>query len=186
MELTYRPSGQIDFPQPVWEELITHCRRKLARDFLPDEPHEPKAFGLVAGVINPELIAIKQVFPLLRNARGQSPYREYMDKIMERHAIPSETSLEKRGWVADPAELLRIRRECQGQGIVLLGTYHMHRLAWEHDRERDTPTGLDTILARGSAMYMFIVSMVAPAQPVMRAYFEGIQTLETPIHFSGR
>lgn len=185
MELTYRPSYRIDFPSQAWEKLVAHCLRKLARDFLPEEPREPKAFGLVAGIIAGEEIVIHQIFPLLKNARGQTPYREYMDKIMGVHAIPSETPLEQRGWVADGAELMQIRRQCQAQGLSLLGTYHMHRLAWDHDQQRDTPTDLDTILAQGSAMYMFIVSMVAPAQPVMRAYFEGKLELETPIRFSG-
>lgn len=184
MELTYRPSFQIAFPQSAWQVLVGHCRRKLARDFLAEEPPEPKAFGLVAGVVRGEELEIKRVFPLLKNARGQAPYKQYMDTIMGQHAIPSETPLENRGWVADPAELLQIRRECQRQGFSLLGTYHMHRLAWDHDQERDTPTDLDTILAKGSRMYMFIVSMVAPERPVMRAYFEGVQKLESPIRFT--
>ena len=184
MELTYNPTIQIAFPQPAWQVLVGHCRRKLARDFLPAEPPEPKAFGLVAGILAGERLEIKQVFPLLKNARAQAPYKQYMDTVMGQHAIPSETPLANRGWVADPSELLQIRRACKQQGCTLIGTYHMHRLAWDHDRERDTPTELDTILAKGSRMYMFIVSMVTPERPVMRAYFEGVQELENPIHFS--
>ncbi len=62
----------------------------------------------------------------------------------------------------------------------------MHRVSWKHDQERDTPTRLDTILGKGSRMFMFIVSMVNPDEPVVRAYFEGNHDLEVPIIRTGK
>jgi hypothetical protein len=92
---------------------------------------------------------------------------------MEKYAIPSETPLCKRGWVADPGELQDVLVECQRDNITVVGSYHMHRLAWKHDRDRDTPTQLDDVLGEQSRMIMFIISMVIPDQPVIRAFYEG-------------
>jgi len=46
---------------------------------------------------------------------------------------------------------------------------------------RDTPTTLDAVLARESEMLMFIVSMVKPERPIIRAFYEGIKEQELPV-----
>jgi hypothetical protein len=91
---------------------------------------------------------------------------------------------EKRGWVAEPQELLQIIRLMQKDNLVLLGAYHMHRVAWPDDPLRDTPTGLDSVLAAGSRMLIFIISMVKADQPVMRAFYEGRPDMEIDILIS--
>ena len=173
----------IELPQVCWKEIISHCRRKLNGKFLGGESAEKKAFGIVAGNKEDSRIMVKRCFALKKNARYQLPYSEYMNKILAQHAIPSETMLDKRGWVADPQELMAVTRECQEQELIILGAYHMHRVAWQNDPTRDTPTELDRILATESRMIMFIVSMVDPEKPLMRAFYEGIFEQEIPITF---
>ena len=104
-----------------------------------------------------------------------------MNRMMAEHAIPSETPLEKRGWVADQEELAKAVADFSKKGLSLIGSYHMHRVAWEHDQIRDTPTTLDTILGRGSRLIMLIISMVDPDKPLIRAFVEGNSEEEIPI-----
>lgn len=74
--------------------------------------------------------------------------------------------------MADPKEVLQAQRACDRAGAVLFGNYHMHRVPWPHDPGRDTCTDLDTQLAAGSGLWAFIVSMVDPDEPRVRAFFE--------------
>jgi len=173
MDLDSSNDVTIELPHACWQQIISHCQRKLHEEYVVGESQEKKAFGLVVGTKNDSLIIAKHSFALLKNARYHSPYSEYMNKILTQHAIPSETELHKRGWVADPQELMEITKECQDQGLTILGAYHMHRVAWRNDATRDTPTELDGILATGSRMIMFVVSMVDPEKPLMRAFYEG-------------
>ena len=109
------------------------------------------------------------------------PYKEYMDQVMTQYGVVSETPFSKRGWIADPEELLEKIKQIQHDNLLLLGAYHMHRVAWPDDPRRDTPTTLDTVLAADSRMLLFIVSMVTPEQPTIRAFYEGNPDRETPI-----
>ncbi|KPK23491.1 MAG: hypothetical protein AMJ61_15650 [Desulfobacterales bacterium SG8_35_2] len=181
MDLDSTLDVTIELPQACWKQIISHCRRKLNSEFIAGESEEKKAFGLVAGNKEDAGIIVKRCFALKKNARYQLPYSEYMNKILAHHAIPSETGLANRGWVADPQELKDVTRNCQEQGLTILGAYHMHRVAWQHDATRDTPTELDGILAAGSRMIMFVVSMVDPQKPMMRAFYEGDIAREIPI-----
>jgi hypothetical protein len=183
MDLNSTRDVEIALPLAGWAEIVSHCRRKLNKKFVRGESEEKKAFGLVAGRKESARIVVKRCFPLLKNARYQSPYLEYMNKILAQHAIASETELDKRGWVADPRELMNVIRQCQEEGLIILGAYHMHRVAWQGDATRDTPTELDRILAIDSRMIMFVVSMVDQAKPLMRAFYEGVLEREIPIAF---
>ncbi len=64
---------------------------------------------------------------------------------------------------------------------MLFGAYHMHRVAWSHDPRRDTCTELDQCLARDSGLWTFILSMVEPERPVLRAFFEGDNDREATV-----
>ena len=164
------------------QTLLDHCRRKLSgRLFLADEEQNCKAYGLLAGESEDELITVKACLPLLKNARSIEPHRSFMDEMMRKHAIKSETPLDKRGWVADPTELAKAVAEFKSQGLSIIGSYHMHRVAWQHDHTRDTPTTLDTVLGLDSRLIMVIVSMVDPEQPTIRAFYEGREDREIPI-----
>lgn len=172
---------RIILPESLREAIYTHCRRKANGHFLADETPDQKAFGLIGGRTNLSVLTVDLIIPLLKNARSASDHKHFMDEAMARHAIPSETSMEKRGWVADQEELAGALAQLQNKGSRLVGAYHMHRIAWDHDKTRDTPTHLDTILAKESRMFMFIVAMVDQANPRIRAFFEGAGDKEVSI-----
>jgi len=178
------PQGQsvtIQLPHTLYAEMVSHCRRKLQGNYLPGEGHAPKAFGLIGGKISGAIVTVETIIPLSKNARDCGDKKRVMDNAMNRHAIASETPLDQRGWVAEQKELDTALHALQAQGLRLLGNYHMHRVAWAHDNKRDTPTELDTVLGKDSRMLMFILAMVNPEAPTIRAFFEGVQVLELPI-----
>jgi len=179
--IIFSPGNRVIFPGSQLQEIFEHCRRKLACSYVSGESHEQKAFGLVAGRQNDLDLRVEKCLPFMKNARQTEPYKKFMDQVMDRHAIPSETPLAKRGWIADPGELLAKIKQLQKEGLLLIGAYHMHRVAWPGDPIRDTPTTLDTILAADSSMLMFIISMVNKDRPVMRAFYEGKPDMEVPI-----
>jgi hypothetical protein len=184
MEISDFTNSRIRLPQSQWEIVVSHCRRKLQEDYLEGESKGMKAFGLIAGLTRGETIEVKRCLPLLKNARSQQPFRDFMDKMMTEHAVPSITPLEKRGWVADSDEMASLINEIHQDKLTLLGTYHMHRVSWNSDSRRDTPTKLDTVLAADSRMLQFIISMVDPENPVIRCFYEGKPELEIKIVFS--
>jgi len=180
-EFTCDPGCRIIFPNTHLQTIFDHCQRKLTANYKPDESRERKAFGLVAGTKKDQAFTVERCLPLHKNVRNQDPYKKFMDRIMQQYAVPSETPFTKRGWVAEPTELMKNIRQIQQDNLLLLGAYHMHRVAWPDDPRRDTPTILDTELAADSRMLLFIVSMVNPEQPIIRAFYEGNPDRQTPI-----
>lgn len=175
---------EIVFPPELYDQLVSHCLRKLRQEFREDETPERKAYGLVGGRIDGNRIVVTQVFPLRRNARWDPQYREDMDRLMDETAIRSETPLDRRGWVADPRELFEAHKTCDREGTVLCGTYHMHRVPWPHDPLRDTCTEIDTRLAARCGMWVLIVSAVDPGRPIVRAFFEGRNEQEAEVRIA--
>lgn len=180
-DYTCEPECRIVFPQIHLQTIFDHCQRKLAAIFNPDESRERKAFGLIAGTKENKTFTVNRCLPLLKNVRNLAPYNEFMDRIMQQYAVPSETPFSKRGWIAEPAELLQNIKQIQRDNLLLLGAYHMHRVAWPDDPRRDRPTTLDTKLGEESRMLLFIVSMVDPEKPIIRAFYEGKPDREIPI-----
>lgn len=176
----YDPEIKIVLPDQQRQTIIDHCCRALEA-FNRGEVEQGKAFGLIFGNVSNQSINVGKCFALERNVRSQSPYKEYMDKMMTDHAIPSVTPLDKRGWVADPAELFARIKQCRKENLQLVGTYHMHRVGWQHDTKRDTPTKLDAVLAKDSGLVMFIISMVDPGAPIIRTFYEGEIEQEMPL-----
>lgn len=172
---------EILFPEAELHVLLEHCRRKLRGEYLPDEVPERKAYGLLGGRIQGRRIRVGRVVPLCRNLRDRDSNREMMNVRMREHAVPSETPFERRGWVADPKEVMDADRVLGEEGLILFGTYHMHRVAWEHDPLRDTCTEIDRVLAQGSGLWTFVVSLVDPGRPIVRAFFESRNEREVPI-----
>lgn len=124
-----------------------------------DEECALKAYGLVGGRLLPERGEALLVFPLQRNMRDHPDLRAGIDRDMDEFAIRSQTPLERRGWVADPREVLRAEAELDKYGGTMFGGYHMHRVPWTHDPLRDTCTALDTRLTEGSGLWVFILSI---------------------------
>jgi hypothetical protein len=108
---------------------------------------------------------------LRKNVRDEEPFKTYMDHIMEKYAVPSKTPLSRRGWITAPEELKACDEMCDREGLIIIGTYHTHNVPWAHDPLRDTPTRLDAVLAAGSSLFSFIVSLVDMHQPRIRAFF---------------
>ena len=179
--IAFEQTKQIILPYLSWQEIVEHCRRKLSGDYLHGESRMPKAYGLVAGIQDEHTLNVKRILPIKKNVRDKEPYKTYIDRIMERYAVPSKTSLDRRGWVTDPEELKECYDKCDQEKLIIFGTYHMHLTPWENDPTRDTPTLLDTILAQGSNLFSFIVSMVDVARPSFRAFYEGSKEKEVPI-----
>lgn len=163
----------IKFAPREYGELLGHARRKLRGEYLPDEEAEPKAYGLLGGRQRQTCMHITHVFPLRGNLRSEPQFKPTVDRLMAEVAVPSETPMTRRGWVAHPDEIRRAEDACDSIGGVVFGSYHMHRVPWSHDPDRDTCTELDTRLAEGSGLWMLILSMVDPEHPVLRAFFEG-------------
>ncbi len=174
---------QIRLSSTIWQAIIAHCQRKLAGEFLPDESPVKRAFGILAGVRNGDELQVRQVLQIKKNARNIEPLKSFMDKLMEQYAVPSTTPMDQRGWVTDPQEFKQCMDICKQEGLTMFGAYHIHVVPWPGDAVRDTPTGLDAMLVRGSKLYSFIVSMVNPEQPIIRAFYEGETNAETPIFF---
>lgn len=164
---------EIVFPPDAYERLLQHARRKLRADYLPGEETERKAYGLLGGRLSGTRMDVTRVFPLQRNLRYTQRYKDFVDAMMESYAVLSETPFDRRGWIADPREVMEAEEECRAHGALVFGTYHMHRVPWDGDPLRDTCTALDTRLAEDSGLWMLILSMVDPERPILRAFFEG-------------
>ena len=173
--------NQIILPDSNWQEIQEHCKRKFVGNYLPGESMVRRAYGLIAGIQDEYILKVKRILTLKKNLRGEKPYKTYMDDIMEQHAVPSKAPLSKRGWISDPMELKECYDICDKDKLIVFGTYHMHVVPWEHDPKRDTPTRLDTILARNSNLFSFIVSMVDVTCPEIRTFYEGLREKEVPI-----
>lgn len=172
---------RIVLPQRLWQEILAHCRRKLAGDYLEGETPIKRAYGILAGVRDRGDFQVRLVLPVKRNARDQEPLKSWMDRMMAAHAIPSTTPSSQRGWITDPVELMACMERCDREGLIPIGAYHMHIVPWKGDPLRDTPTRLDAILARGSNLFAFILSLVDIERPTLRAFFEGDIQRETPL-----
>ena len=171
----------INLPYSLWDKIIAHCRRKMAGEFLEGETPVRRAYGMIAGYIDNETAFSRKLIIFRKNARTVEPLKSYMDDIMTRYAIPSKTPLNQRGWITDPEELMAGYDICDREGFTVFGTYHMHIVPWEHDPLRDTPTRLDTVLAENSGLFMFIISLVHPSRPIIRAFMEGDPEREIPV-----
>jgi len=176
--------AEIVFPTDLYWQLVAHARRKLAGQYLPEEERAPKAYGLVGGHLVKGLGEVTHVIPLRRNLRDDAQLKPALDRVMENLAIRSETPLDRRGWVSDPREIAAADELFDSVGGVLFGGYHMHRVPWAHDPVRDSCTEVDSELAAGSDLWMFILSMVDREKPILRAYFEGHNDRQVPVRIA--
>ncbi len=175
----------IVFAPPDYDTLLEHVRRKLRGEYLTGEEAERKAYGLLGGRQRETCLDVTNVFPLQRSLRSEPQFKPSVDRLMAEFAVPSETPMERRGWVAHPDEVRNAEQVCDDAGDVVFGSYHMHRVPWSHDTLRDTCTELDSRLGENSGMWMLILSMVDPQHPVLRAFFEGRNDREARVLTGG-
>jgi hypothetical protein len=177
--------GELRLEREHYDTIVAHGRRKLEGPYLDEETHERQAFGLLAGRIEGDAARTTHVFPLLRNMRHDPRFRPAMDDTVNELGVPSTTPLPRRGWLADPRELLAAHSRCEEDGALVFASYHMHKVGWEHDPLRDTPTALDAALAEGQGVWTLILSLVDPARPLLRAFYEGMKDREARILVAG-
>lgn len=175
----------VRFPADRYRELVGHARRKLTGDWEAGEEQAPKAYGLLGGRAAGPRVEVTHVVPLRRNLRDRPDLKPEVDRLMDTWAVPSETPFDRRGWVSDPREVLAAQELCDRAGSVLFGAYHMHRVSWADDPRRDRCTAIDRALAAGSGLWAVIVSMVDPARPAVRAFFEGDNAREATVEVDG-
>jgi hypothetical protein len=175
----------IRMAEDLHETVIEHGRRKVAGVHMPGETPERKAFGLLAGAAIRHCAEITHVFPIPRNVRAKPPFKDDIDELCFELAVPSETPLEQRGWLIDPQDLFAVQQTCDAAGVALVGSYHTHRVGWDTDPVRDGCTALDQELARGTSLWMFVLSLVDTEHPILRAYFEGDNDREARIVVQG-
>jgi len=173
--------SEILLPRPFYAAVVSHVVRKLTGHYVDGETPERKAFGMLAGRYRRGAVEVTAVFPLLCNLRRDARYAADMDEIVDRHAIPSQTPNEQRGWIAHPREILAIEDFCDTYAWSMFGNYHTHRVAWPDDPRRDTCTHLDRMLAAGSRQWTLIVSAVDLDRPIVRAFFEGDNDREAAV-----
>jgi hypothetical protein len=173
--------NKIILPESEKEALLNHCLRKFNQQYVEGEVKERKAYGLIGGKVVADALHIGQIAPLYKNSRAEGEDKKYMDGILNEFAEASETPLERRGWVADAEETFQIFNEFSRSGLDIVAAYHMHRVAWENDPTREKPSALDTELAKGSGLFAFIISLIDPERPIIRAFYEGYPDQELPI-----
>lgn len=82
---------RIVLPDAQWQELLAHCKRKLAGDYLPGETEYPRAYGMIAGTARGSDLVVEAILPVKKNARRIEPFKTYMDNILTKYAVPSKT-----------------------------------------------------------------------------------------------
>jgi hypothetical protein len=179
--VTFEQVKQVILPEALWQQIVEHCKRKHEGQYLNGESKTGRAYGLLAGTKDQHTLKVQRLFSFKKNVRDQEPYKTHMDLLMEQYAVPSKTPLSSRGWITDPEELKACYDACDQESLTVFGTYHAHYVGWKHDPMRDTPTLLDTVLARNSNLFSFIISMVNLAHPGIKAFYEGSPEREVPI-----
>lgn len=172
---------EIIFSKALYQQIIQHALRKINAQYLENEYHEQKAYGLIGGKIEGNAVYVVGIYLLKRSVRSNKNHKEKMDKQMQDYAVPSVTPLEKRGWIADSDEVWEAVSQFSEKDGFLFGNYHTHRIAWEHDPIRDTCTKIDRELAKGAGQWVFIISVVNPEKPIVRAFYEGVNEKEATI-----
>lgn len=179
--IAFEQVRQIILPYPKWQEILEHCKRKFGGNFLRGESRIRRGYGLIAGIQDEYTLKVERILPFKKNVKDEEPYKTYIDSMIKQYAVPSKTPFSRRGWMTDPKELKELCDRCDREKLIVFGTYHTHLVPWEHDPTRDTPTFLDTILARNSNLFSFIVSMVDIDCPRIRAFYEGSKEKEVSI-----
>lgn len=171
----------IQLPTALCTELVGHAARKLRGEYRKGETRQQQAFGLVAGLREGEILKATEIFVLRRNLRTDPVRGQEIDAVVRELATDSSTPIDRRGWIAAPEEILAAQERCDRVGLTLFASYHMHKVPWPHDPLRDRPTALDTALGEGQGLWMVILSMVDPARPILRAFWEGRPEVEAAL-----
>ena len=154
-----------------YENIITHCMRKLDGIYYDNETKEQQAFGVIVGEKYEDDFKITKVINLKKNYRFEKETSKKMNNYIEKYAIPGGIEISERAWAIDPVELNSIIINLK-ENELFLGTYHMHSdLSWTGDYPKELPTELDRELNIGSNLINLIVYIGKDEQKI-RAFYE--------------
>jgi hypothetical protein len=118
--------------------------------------HLPRAWGLLFGRIDGDVMCIESI-RYAANVRetGEHVLAEFDETIVPCFGKPYANK--GRGFWCDSAELLRVTREAEAEGLEMLGSVHMHpdwhRIGPPHERRQrlsEQPTDMDEYLFRNT------------------------------------
>jgi hypothetical protein len=144
-----------------YRTIVEHCRQTFA------DASEKKAFGVIGGCLDGKRVSVLRAVPLKRNLRQDPRFRAALDWIEEEVIPVAGLPRSNRGWVAAPEEIREVDRILDENGLMLLGSYHMHTVAGS------VCTDFDKHLARDSQLWTIIVAHIEEAFPSVRAFYEG-------------
>lgn len=180
--LDYEKIERVHLRKEILNEIESHCLRKLAGNFFNDETFENQAYGLLGASIANDSIYIEKVFCCKLNFRGDPSVLSHMNDLVETYAIPADTPINQRGWVIQPEELLNAYDIFEKEGLILIGSYHMHHVdSWLGAIPKEFPSAFDAKLAEDSEMLMFIASIRLESLYSLRAFYNGLKENEIRI-----
>ncbi|MFT8350632.1 hypothetical protein [Clostridium saccharoperbutylacetonicum] len=172
----------IIIPKKLYDSIITHCLRKLNKEFLINETKEQQAFGIIGGTQSGKNIFAQMSIELCKNFRQDKTVNDYMNKAINDLAITSEMPVNERAWVSEPTELKAALDLFEENNMDLIGAYHMHHdNSWKGASDLDIPSELDEFLAKDTEIFMFIVRVSKEGKYSIRAFFEGNNEVEIKI-----
>jgi len=180
--IDYNSKYKIYLPESIRNIIVDHCLRKFSKKYLPIETHEQQAYGMVAGSVDDNVIHIGSVYTCNLNYRNDPTVVGYINGLINKYAIPSDTPIEHRGWVASPSEVIEAHDCFDKENTYLIGSYHMHHMkSWNGGQSKNYPSDFDEKLAENSNMIMFIVSVISGTECSIRAFYNGQKEREIEI-----
>jgi proteasome lid subunit RPN8/RPN11 len=132
-------------PESLFEELIHVCLYSL--------PH--KAYGLIGGV---DLYHPKSIYRCSTNLRNEPEWKAIFESYGEFYLNPDL------GFVISAMEVKEVQEVMASRGESFVGVFHSHRYLPAE------PTPLDVALNMSANLVSYIVSVVDPSSPVVRAF----------------
>lgn len=147
--------------ESLFNELIHACV-----DPLPD-----KAYGLVGGE---DPYHPKSIYPCSTNLRNEPEWKAIFESYGKFYLNPDH------GFVISAQEVQEVQETMASRGESFIGVYHSHRY------RSAEPSPVDMALNMNPSLLSYIVSVVDPAAPVVRAFrpsgdsYENIPILRMP------
>lgn len=180
--IIYRPDIKISLQDNIKSEIVNHCIRKYNKSYLPDEMQEQQAYGILAGKLNRNIVCVNSIYKCKINYRNNASVMSYINNLIATYAIPSDTPIDQRGWVASPHEVMEALNNFDLLGCDLLGSYHMHHeKSWNGIQSKEYPSTFDEKLAKNSNLIMFVVSIISESKYSIKAFYNGLKEKEIEV-----
>lgn len=153
---------ELVFPRHVYWQIVAHARRKLSGRYLPGEEPAPVAYGAVGGRLVNGSGEVTRAVPLA----AERPLGSLLDDVTVRPRTGPGTPPRRR------------------QDAVLFGGYQAGSATSRHAGPGRRRSHVESDVAAGSGLWMFVLSMVEAEIPVLNAHFEGDRTRQAPVRLS--